>query len=280
MITETKSPYVAEIESWQQQMESDLRAPDSWLALVGLEPLVTGDNTIGSAPDCAVHLPESVPAHIGIVTVKDNIVTMRPTSADIKIDGTPMVVGETYTLNNHHDKDDGLPLVNIGSVTFFAIERDGDFFIRIRDANNPVRLNFKGRKWYPVDPTYHVKATFTPHASKQPVSVENSKGLISILQNVGYAEFELLGERRRLEAFEATGNKLWFIFRDATSGKTTYGAGRFLYAPIQADGLIDLDFNKAYHPPCAFTAFAMCPYPPRENILTIPISVGEQFSEH
>jgi uncharacterized protein (DUF1684 family) len=108
--------------------------------------------------------------------------------------------------------------------------------------------------------------------------VENSKGSVSILQNVGYVEFDLLGERRRLEAFEAAGNRLWLIFRDQTSGKTTYGAGRFLYASIQSDGLVDLDFNKAYHPPCAFTPFAMCPFPPRENILPIPISAGEQFN--
>src|SRR4051812_11698655 len=124
VITETKSTYINDIENWQQQMESDLRAPDSWLALVGLERLETGDNTIGSAPDCAVHLPDSVPAHIGIVTVQDNIVTMRPTSTDIKIDGTPVVVGQTYTLNNNHH-DGEMPLVNVGSVTFFAIERDG-----------------------------------------------------------------------------------------------------------------------------------------------------------
>ena len=277
MVTETKSTYVREIENWQQKMESDLRAPDSWLALIGLEWLKSGDNTIGSAAECDVHLPASVPSQIGTVTVQDNIVTMLPSNADLKIDGAPVVVGQTYTLNhNHHDGE--MPLVNIGSVTFFAIERDGDFLIRIRDANSPTRLNFKGRKWFPINPDYHVKATFTAHPSKQPVSVENSKGAVSILQNLGYVEFDLLGERRRLEAFETTGNRLWFIFRDATSGVSTYGAGRFVYAPILSDGTIDLDFNKAYHPPCAFTEFAMCPYPPRENILTIPISVGEQFN--
>jgi uncharacterized protein (DUF1684 family) len=277
VFTETKSAYVVEIENWQEKMDSDLRAPDSWLSLVGLEWLKAGDNTIGSAPECDVHLPASVPAEIGIITVQDKVVSMNPMNADLKIDGASPVVGQTYILNNNHH-DGEMPLVNVGSVTFFVIERDGDFLVRIRDANNPVRLNFKGRKWYPVNPAYHVKATFTPHASKQPVSVENSKGSVSILQNVGHAEFDLLGERRRLEAFEASGNKLWFIFRDATSGVSTYGAGRFLYAPIQSDGLIDLDFNKAYHPPCAFTEFAMCPFPPRENILPIPISVGEQFN--
>jgi uncharacterized protein (DUF1684 family) len=277
VITEKQSTYIEHIENWQRHMEADLRAPDSWLALVGLEPLKVGDNTIGSAADCDAHLPDSVPAHIGVISVKDQVVTMKVTDEQVKIDGKPVVVGQTYVVNDHQ-KDGEMPLVNIGSVTFFVIERDGDFLVRVRDANNPDRLNFKGRKWQPINPDYHLKATFTPHSAKQPVSVENSKGSVSILQNVGYVEFDLLGEKRRLEAFEATGNRLWLIFRDQTSGKTTYGAGRFLYATIQNDGLVDLDFNKSYHPPCAFTPFAMCPYPPRENILPIPISAGEQFN--
>jgi len=277
VITEKESTYIEHIENWQRHMESDLRAPDSWLALVGLEPLKTGDNTIGSGADCDAHLPSSVPDQIGVITVKDEVVTMKVTNDQVKIDGKPTVVGQSYVVNDHQ-KDGEMPLVNVGSVTFFVIERDGDFFVRVRDANSPNRVNFKGRKWQPINPDYHVRATFTPHAAKQPVSVENSKGLVSILQNIGYVEFDLLGEKRRLEAFETTGNRLWLIFRDQTSGKTTYGAGRFLYAPIQSDGSVDLDFNKAYHPPCAFTEFAMCPFPPRENILPIPISVGEQFN--
>lgn len=277
MITGTKSTYVQDIENWQHKMETDLRAPDSWLALVGLEWLKAGENTIGSAPECQVHLPVSVPAHIGIITVQDKIVTMRPSNTDVKIDGVQVVVGQIYTLNDNQS-DGEMPLVNVGTVTFFVIERDGDFLVRVRDANSPTRLNFNGRKWFPINPDYHVKASFTAHSSKQPVSVENSQGAVSILQNLGYVEFDLLGEHRRLEVFETTGNRLWVIFRDQTSGVSTYGAGRFVYATIQTDGRIDLDFNKAYHPPCAFNEFAMCPYPPRENILPIPISVGEQFN--
>ncbi len=277
MITDTKSSYEKEIEAWQQQVEADLRAPDSWLALIGLEWLKAGDNTIGSAAACDVHLPASVPDQIGVISVQDKIVTMRVTDSQVKIEGVLAVVGQTYVLNqDHHDGE--MPLVNIGSVTFFAIERDGDFLVRIRDANSVTRQTFKGRKWFPVNPDYRVKAVFTAHPSKQTVEVETSKGTLSKLQNPGYVEFDLLGERRRLEAFETTGKRLWFIFKDKTSGPLTYGAGRFLYSPILSDGPIDLDFNRAYHPPCAFTEFALCPFPPRENIMPIPITVGEQFN--
>ena len=69
--------------------------------------------------------------------------------------------------------------------------------------------------------------------------------------------------------------QLFFIFRDATSGKTTYGAGRFLHADPPKDGRVILDFNKAYSPPCAVTPYATCPLPPPQNRLPVAIEAGE-----
>lgn len=277
MATNTITAYEQEILAWQQQVETDLRAPDSWLALIGLERLNVGDNTVGSAENGNVHLPASVPAQIGVITVADNVVTLRVTAEGVKVDGKDTDIGETYTINQGQ-YDGELPLVNIGTVTFFAIEREGEFYARIRDTNSANRANFTGRKWFPTSTDHRVVATFTPHAAKRVVEVETSKGTISKLQNLGYVEFDLLGETRRLEAFETTGKRLWFIFKDSTSGKQTYGAGRFLYAPILDDGTVDLDFNKAYHPPCAFSEYAMCPFPPPENALRIPVEAGERYN--
>ena len=67
-----------------------------------------------------------------------------------------------------------------------------------------------------------------------------------------------------------------FIFRDATSNKTTYGAARFLYSEAPKNGTVILDFNKAINPPCAFTAYATCPLPPVQNRLTLAITAGEK----
>lgn len=275
--TDSITAYLKEIETWHEQVEADLRAPDSWLALVGLEALHTGENTVGSSAGCDVHLPASVPEQIGRITVQDGSAIMQFSDARLNIDGQAVVPGQLYVLNQgHHDGE--MPLVSMGSVTFFVIEREGAFYVRVRDANSPNRLNFKGRKWFPTRPEYRVKAAFTPHPTKRVVAVETSKGTISHLQNIGYVEFDLQGEQRRLEAFETTGKRLWFIFKDKTSGSLSYGAGRFLYAPILSDGTVDLDFNKAYHPPCAFSEYAMCPLPPPENALRIPIEAGEQYN--
>ena len=74
---------------------------------------------------------------------------------------------------------------------------------------------------------------------------------------------------------------LFVIFADETSAEETYGAGRFLSVEKpDENGNTFIDFNKAYNPPCAFTEFATCPLPPRENILKVKILAGEKINEH
>ena len=73
------------------------------------------------------------------------------------------------------------------------------------------------------------------------------------------------------------GNQLFILFGDATSGHETYPSGRFLYAKLpDANGNTVLDFNKAINPPCAFSTFATCPLPPKQNILPVAITAGEK----
>ena len=94
-------------------------------------------------------------------------------------------------------------------------------------------------------------------------------------------EFELDGARLSLEPFvdEAGQTDLFIIFKDRTSGRETYGAGRFLSAVLEGER-VGLDFNKAYNPPCAFTPFATCPLPPARNRLDAAIRAGEKDGSH
>ncbi|HVV43846.1 MAG TPA: DUF1684 domain-containing protein [Bryobacteraceae bacterium] len=97
----------------------------------------------------------------------------------------------------------------------------------------------------------------------------------------GYAEFTVSGRTVRLEPVTDDTGELSFMFKDATSGKTTYAQGRFLDTEKPKDGYVTLDFNQAYNPPCAFIAFATCPLPPRENTLSVAIEAGEkQYGNH
>jgi uncharacterized protein (DUF1684 family) len=110
--------------------------------------------------------------------------------------------------------------------------------------------------------------------------VPNILGDTDMRANPGAIEFELDGEQLRLEATAASNEQLFIIFRDQTSGQETYGLGRFLYTRAPAGDVVDLDFNRAYSPPCAFTDFATCPLPPRENHLPIAIRAGERGVGH
>ena len=94
---------------------------------------------------------------------------------------------------------------------------------------------------------------------------------------MGVVEFELLGQPLRLVAAGTSKpTELFIILRDATSGRSTYGAGRYLYAPVDGADRVTLDFNMAYNPPCAFTPYATCSLPPAENVLRQAIEAGEQ----
>lgn len=267
--------YLSEIADWRDLMEHSLRGDEGWLTLAGLHWLHEGSNSLGSDPNCDVVLPPgSTPEQLGSIEFSNgqarlNITADEPVTVDSESVRTALLRDDTA--------ENGPSLVKVRAITFFVIKREDMYAIRVRDLNNPPRMTFQGRHWFPVDPAYRVHASFVPHPTPRTIQVVNSVGQISPMKNVGYAEFELHGQTFRLEAFDAAKNELWFIFKDATSGPTTYGAGRFLYAPRLADGSVLIDFNRAYHPPCSFTPFATCPLPPKENVLPVKVEAGEHL---
>ena len=98
----------------------------------------------------------------------------------------------------------------------------------------------------------------------------------------GAVAFQVNGQTYKLDALTEQGEpRLFIIFADQTSGKETYGAGRYLYAdPPDAAGHMIIDFNKSYSPPCAFTRFATCPLPPEQNRLPFRVEAGEKYTRH
>jgi uncharacterized protein (DUF1684 family) len=105
---------------------------------------------------------------------------------------------------------------------------------------------------------------------------DSQNGVKQPMQSPGFVTFTRAGKEYSLQPVWE-GRELFFIFRDGTSNKTTYGAARFLYAePAGKDGTVTLDFNKAINPPCAFTPYATCPLPPSQNRLTLAVTAGEK----
>lgn len=272
--------YVAQVEAWRQDMDAQMRAPGpgGWLAIVGMYPLKQGINTIGSAPDSDVFLPEgAAPDQVGVIDFQDIRGTLQVTTDErVTVDD---IETRSATLRNHYEPG-GMSVVRVRDVRFGIMQWASDpYNIRVWDANSPKRLNFTGRVWYPIDPQYRVVGRFTPYPNWREMTVEHTGGENQVLKNIGSVEFELKGQAFHFEvaASEKGPEYAWLLMRDGTNGKTTYGGGRFMMAAINPDGSLDVDFNKFYQPPCAFCDFTTCPMPPRGNVIPFPVEAGEHY---
>jgi uncharacterized protein (DUF1684 family) len=266
--------YRATIEAWRAEREAGLRAEDGWLAVAGLFWLRAGANRLGVAAENEIVLPSgSAPERAGTLTLKDGRVVLRlAPGVAATIGGVPL--SERELRPDDHGPPD---VVALGRLRLSVIERSGRLGLRVRDPQSPRRLTFAGLRWYPVDGTYRVQGRFVPAAGKRTLAVPNVLGDVIEMPSPGDVEFTLHGRALRLvPVLEEGSPQLFFIFRDTTAGKETYGAGRFLYADPPAGGTVTLDFNRAYSPPCAYTDFATCPLPPMQNRLAVAIAAGEK----
>lgn len=264
-------PYTAAIEAWRAQAEAGLRGEEGWLALAGLFWLQVGENRFGGDPDLPIALPaDAVPALAGSLRYDGAAATLvAAPGVDLLVNGAP--AAERPLRSDAAGQPD---LVQIGRVSFFLIQRGARLGVRARDPESPTRRSFGGRRWFPPQPQYRISARFVPYDPPRAISYLNILGDTEEQLSPGYAAFTINGQAVTLDATSGAGGLL-FVFRDGTSGHETYGAARFLSAPAPADGTVELDFNKAFNPPCAFTAYATCPLPPRQNVLSVRIPAGE-----
>ena len=154
------------------------------------------------------------------------------------------------------------------------------FMLRVRDPDNPIRTGYVGTPAYPASLSWVVEGTFVPFTLPKLVEVGASvEGLTHVYHSPGVIEFELEHAIRQLVAFnDDEPNELFIVFADQTSGSTTYAACRFLSVnALGPDGAVTIDFNRATNPPCAYTEFATCPLPPRENHLAVHVEAGEKI---
>jgi len=264
--------YQAEIESWRRRMEDSLRAERGWLALAGLFWLKEGTNRFGAGADNEIVLPgSSVPDYAGSFALHAGTTTLHAEAAGVRLNGEMVT-----TARLRSDAEPNPDLVAIGDLTMRVIQRGERYAIRLWDRRSPARAAFAGRRWYPARESYRLLARFVPHDPPRTLPVPNILGETEQRLSPGYAVFTIGGREHSLDAV-TEGDELFFIFRDQTAGDTTYPAGRFLKAAFPRNGQVTLDFNRAYSPPCAFTAFATCPLPPPRNHLPLRIEAGERY---
>lgn len=251
-----------DIAGWRKAREERLRADGGWLTVAGLFWLHEGENTLGKDPSNRIALPDG-PARAGTLTLRDGKVTAAVNGSvrEIKPDS----------------RGDFLP---VGRLKLFVIKRGDKYGIRLKDPESEYARNFHGLEYFPASEAYRVTARFVAEPRKIPIL--NIIGQTESNDSPGYAVFRLQGQELRLRSIleEPDAKTLFFVFRDQTAGKETYGAGRFLDTDLPRDGAVVLDFNKAYNPPCAFTPYATCPLPPQENRLPVRIEAGEKKYGH
>ncbi len=270
------SKYEVELEQWRATLDATLRKENNWLALAGLYWLQPGENTFGAAPDNTLKLavPEA-PPYFGTILLDDGRIFLQiPDSLPATVDGAAIDGAELRT-----DISGTPSVIEYGSLRWIIIERGDRFAIRLWDNNRAERTNFPGRQWYPVDQAYRVETGFTSHEPSVLLALPSADGDRQEIAARGFVTFSVGGEECRLEALDGPGGGLFFIFKDLTNGGRTYKAGRYLTTPAPEQGVVELDFNRAYNPPCAFTSYATCALPPAQNTLKVPIEAGEIFPE-
>ena len=267
---ETKLDSQISHRRWLAVRHDELAAPESWLGLVGLFWLEPGVNRVGSAAGSLVRLPGG-PEHLGELLWNDGRVVWYPVAGEARELQTD-VAGQSSTVEHEN-------------WSFFIVDRDGHLAVRLRDRDWAAGRPFAGLDYFDFDPAWQIAAEWQALSPPLRMEVHNVSGELKTVEVAHQAVFEVAGQTVTLLPMSVNDKEVFFVFRDRTSGKETYGAGRFLKAPAAtmeatagpgANGKISLDFNRAYNPPCAFTPFATCPLPPPENWLSFAVPAGEK----
>jgi len=270
--------YFDEIRQWRADRVARLTSEDGWLTLVGLHWLSEGPNTIGTASDKDIQLPSgSAPDDIGTITVEGNRawIDANP-AADVRSKGQ-----KVDRLDLADDQSGEPTLLEIGDLRGYLISRGGRYALRVKDPQSYASRNFSGIDHYETSESWKFQARFEaydpPRTLPVPTVVDDT---LQDMMSPGAVVFDVDGQSYRIEAqAESADAPLFLIFGDRTNGRGTYGGGRYLYTePPAADGTVEVDFNKTYNPPCAYTSFATCPLPPRQNRLAVAIEAGEKYT--
>ena len=258
-----------EVRAFREARVARLTGPAGWLSLVSKTWIGEGTTTMGADPGCDIVLPAGrAPERVG---------TFARAGFEVRFEAAPGVEvtsgGQSVTsVVMRSDAEPDPHRLVVGTFVVELIRRADDLAVRVRDPESPARREFAGVPCYDVNPAFWIPARFEADTASISRELIDSDGRPQTARSVGLALFEVAGTPCRLRLFdEDNGRRLFVLFADATNRDESYGAGRFLYAPLPSSGRVILDFNRSFNPPCAFTAFASCPLPPPENRLPVRI---------
>jgi uncharacterized protein (DUF1684 family) len=264
--------YFEDLESWKKDRDTRLRAENSFVNLIGLHWLEKGPNTFGSGSFNNIVFPKSAPAAIGTITLEDSIVSFSSApGAEVVVDTMVQKNAVVY-----HAAKRIQPSMQVGRYRWNIIERAGRYGLRLRDLESPKVKKPLNIKYYDWSEDWRVEAEFIPYEQPRTIQIDNIVGFRFDEDIYGELVFNVGGKTHTILPV-LIDEGFFILFADETSGDETYGAGRYMLANRPDEqGMVILDFNTAYNPPCAFTEFATCPLPPKENILNVAIRAGEK----
>jgi uncharacterized protein (DUF1684 family) len=265
--------YSDSINRWHQQRLQDLKAPDGWINLVGLFWLQPGTNRLGSSTSNELILTHpNMPALAGYFEwVNQEVHWVTEPGITITQNSVPIKKQLVYSRDLIT-----IPQLALQDLRFTVIIRGDKVGIRLRDLHSPALDSFQTIPRFPVNRSWKLKAYFEPRESGK-IEILNVLGQVNRENSPGKLSFTYQQKTYRLDVLEE-GDQWFILFADASSGKSTYPTGRFLYVPKKKPGEeIYIDFNQAFNPPCAFTPYATCPLPPPQNRLPFSVDAGEQY---
>ena len=265
--------YQNSVLKWRQEVDNNLRRENGWLALAGLFWLRKGVNVIGSDPESDIRLPQRAPARLGTFEFDGNNVMLN-VEADLPVEVNGVL---TTSALLDADQEDVPSFITFSDMRMVVVRRSKGVGIRVWDNAREERRLFPSREWYPVKEELRIPATFTRYQTPKVVKMPDILGAILDEPMQGYVSFELDGRKHELIVEELPDRRLFIQFMDLTNNQRTYPSGRYHYTDAHENGTVFIDFNKAYSPPCAFTEFATCTFPPQENRLEVAIEAGEIF---
>jgi uncharacterized protein (DUF1684 family) len=266
--------YVAEIQKWRQENDDFLCSERSPLRLVGRFQVEEGDSRLGSDPASTIVLPDRAPGQTGTLARRGGAFSFEAAKGTpVTVNGQPLTGATSVKVAKPPAPSDR---ISAGDFSFAIRPRGDDYYLLLQDSQSSFFGEFKGSTCFPIDAAYKVEAQFNAYPQQEKVLVPYTGGSAEVFTSSGDVVFQLMGQTFRLKAF-VTGDQLFVMFRDQTSGKETYGGGRYINAEAPTNGKVILDFNKAYNPYCAFSPYAACPIPPRQNHLAVRIEAGATY---
>ncbi|MFI5626865.1 DUF1684 domain-containing protein [Nocardioides sp. NPDC051685] len=248
---------------WHEEHEKRRASPHGFLAITSIRWLAEEPETYDDVPGAWSSGPEGI------------VVSLGP-GESLVVDGVEITGRHAF---GDIDDGDGVTAVFGDAVVEIARRGDSDM-IRPRHPSNPLLTGYRGTPAYAPDPAWAIPGRFLAYDRAVPTTVGSVvDGLEHVYEAAGEIEFEAGGAVHRLIAFPGSApGSLHVLFRDQTSGRTTYAANRSLsIGTPDSAGNVMVDFNRATNLPCAYTAHATCPLPPPGNHLAVAVEAGEKI---